>query len=102
MICRQCGNLISHKKSNVAPTTCVSKATRPKKICFYLFFFRRLEGGRFVFESKLFKEFFVLLMFGHFSGRGGGTMGCHHMLTKNANFVTNALRGDLSTVNVRN
>ena len=29
-------------------------------------------------------------------------MGCHPMLTKNANFVTNALRGDLSTVNVRN
>ena len=31
---------------------------------------------------------------------GGGTMGCHPMLTKNANFVTNALKGDLSTVNV--
>ena len=35
-------------------------------------------------------------------GRGGGTMGCHPMLTKNANFLTNAFRGDLSTVNVRN
>ena len=33
--------------------------------------------------------------------RGGGTMGCQPMVTKNANFVTNALRGDLSTVNVR-
>ena len=32
----------------------------------------------------------------------GGTMGCHPMLTKNANFITNALRVDLSTVNVRN
>ena len=31
----------------------------------------------------------------------GGTMGCHSMLTENDNFVTNALRGDLSTVNVR-
>ena len=30
------------------------------------------------------------------------TMGCHPMLTKNTNFVTNALRGDLSTINVRN
>ena len=30
---------------------------------------------------------------------GGGTMDCHPMLTKNANFVTNALRGDLATVN---
>ena len=29
------------------------------------------------------------------------TMGCHPMLTENPNFVTNALRGDLSTVNVR-
>ena len=28
-------------------------------------------------------------------------MGCHPMLTKNTNFVTNALRGDLSTVNVQ-
>ena len=28
-------------------------------------------------------------------------MGCHPMLTENANFVTNALKGDLSTVNVR-
>ena len=35
------------------------------------------------------------------SGGEGGTMGCHPMLTENANFVTNALRGDLSTVNVR-
>ena len=34
-------------------------------------------------------------------GGKGGTMGCHPMLTENANFVTNALRGDLSTVNVR-
>ena len=32
---------------------------------------------------------------------GQGCMGCHPMLTKNANFVTNALRGDLSTLNVR-
>ena len=32
---------------------------------------------------------------------GGGTMGCHPMLTENDIFVTNALRGDLSTVNVR-
>ena len=32
---------------------------------------------------------------------GGGTMGCHHMLTESAMFVTNALRYDLSTVNVR-
>ena len=30
------------------------------------------------------------------------TMGCHPMLTKNANFVTNALTGDVSTGNVRN
>ena len=29
------------------------------------------------------------------------TMGCHLMLTENANFVTNALRCDLSTGNVR-
>ena len=28
-------------------------------------------------------------------------MGCHPMLTENAYFVTNALRGDVSTVNVR-
>ena len=28
-------------------------------------------------------------------------MGCHPTLTENANFVTNALSGDLSTVNVR-
>ena len=28
-------------------------------------------------------------------------MGCHPMLTENANFVTNTLRGDLSTVIVR-
>ena len=34
-------------------------------------------------------------------GGRGGTMGCHPMLTKNAYFVTNALRGDLSTDNVR-
>ena len=33
---------------------------------------------------------------------GGGTMGCHPMLTKNANFVINAIKDDLSTVNVRN
>ena len=33
---------------------------------------------------------------------GLGTMDCHYMQTKNANFVTNALRGDLSTDNVRN
>ena len=32
---------------------------------------------------------------------GGGTMGFHPMLTKNANFVTNALRCDLSMVNMR-
>ena len=30
------------------------------------------------------------------------TMGWHHMLTEKAIVVTNALRGDLSTVNVRN
>ena len=29
------------------------------------------------------------------------TMGCHPMLTENANFATNALRRDLSTVNVQ-
>ena len=29
------------------------------------------------------------------------TMGCHPMLTENGNFVTNALRGDLSKGNVR-
>ena len=28
-------------------------------------------------------------------------MGCHTLLTENANFLTNALRGNLSTVNVR-
>ena len=33
---------------------------------------------------------------------GGGTMGCHPRLTKNAKYLTNVLRGDLSTVNVRN
>ena len=31
---------------------------------------------------------------------GGGTMDFHPMLTENAKFVTNALRGDLLTVNV--
>ena len=29
-----------------------------------------------------------------------GTIGCHPMLTENANFVTNALKGHLSTVDV--
>ena len=29
------------------------------------------------------------------------TMGCHPMLTENANFVTNALIGDLLIVNMR-
>ena len=29
------------------------------------------------------------------------TMGCHPMLTESANFVTNALRGDISTCEVR-
>jgi hypothetical protein len=28
-------------------------------------------------------------------------MGCHPNLTENANFVTNALRSDISTVTVR-
>ena len=50
-------------------------------------------------ESKLFEALLSAWIWTFF--RGGGTMGCHPMLTENTNFVTNALRGDLSTVNVR-
>ena len=42
-----------------------------------------------------------LLIFGHCPKRWGGTMGCHPMLIENANFVTNALKGDISTVIVQ-
>ena len=61
-------------------------------------------------QSKIFTSYFIFFYFFFFpksplaaataAGRGG-TMGCHPMLTENAKFVTNSLRGDLSTVNVR-
>ena len=40
-----------------------------------------------------------------FKGSGGGAVGCHPMPTSsssNANFITNAIIGDLSTISVIN
>ena len=61
-------------------------------IVFYFYWIGPL--GRFGLEVSGCPDFCAVL-------RGGGIMGCHPMLTENANFVTNALRGDLSTVYVR-
>ena len=70
--------------------------------------FYKKNGSKMI-KSKLFMFLGLLVSCRHRKSWDRGvqdpspppTMGCHPMLTENTNFVTNALKSDLSTVNVR-